>query len=436
MLISYTVENWMSFREPVSLSMIAGRERQHNNRLAVIPGYKTRVLPVTALYGGNASGKSNFCKSLFFIQNYVVQGRRPGEMTRVEPFLLERSYSQIPTRFKLEILIEGTIFEYSFALTNDKVIEEKLIEVGYSGDAILYSRAGGEMTLGDYTQDEKEFLGFVFRSTRDNQLFLTSSIFNNSDRFRKVYDWFKNVLVIITPNSRYQPIERFFDESSPLAAGINEVLPGLDTGMGRICGESVSAESSLPQEIRDILQHELSEGKTHNVNVGEKQFIVTKHDGQLKVQRLVAYHKSREGEVRFEIWQESDGSRRLLDLLPAFLTMLNNNSQRVCLIDELDRSLHTLLTRQLLSGYLDNYKPESRCQLLFSTHDVLLMDQDLFRRDEMSVVERNIDGSSALITLCDYKDIRKDKDIRKSYLNGRFGGIPRLLLSGGLLAGS
>jgi len=147
----------------------------------------------------------------------------------------------------------------------------------------------------------------------------------------------------------------------------------------------------------------------------------------------VTYHPNTDGtEIKFDIGQESDGSQRVIDLLPAFLTMSAAKSKKVFVIDEVDRSLHTLLTRQLLESYLNSCSTDRRSQLLFTTHDVLLMDQQLFRRDEMWVAERDGSGASNLISFAEYKDVRYDKDIRKSYLQGRLGGIPRILLSGAL----
>jgi AAA15 family ATPase/GTPase len=131
--------------------------------------------------------------------------------------------------------------------------------------------------------------------------------------------------------------------------------------------------------------------------------------------------------------QESDGTRRVIDLLPAFIWMLASGSKKVLVIDELDRSLHTLLTQKMLDYYFSNCSKDSRAQLLFTTHDVMLMDQHLLRRDEMWVTEREADGASTLTSLWEYEDIKVDTDIRKSYLNGRLGGIPRVLLDNALL---
>jgi len=157
-------------------------------------------------------------------------------------------------------------------------------------------------------------------------------------------------------------------------------------------------------------------------------------DGELTAKKLVTYHQQQGGqEVKFEMRQESDGSQRVIDLLPAFLAAAATGSSKVYVIDEVDRSLHTLLTRQLLEGYLGCSGADTRSQLLFTPHDVLLMDQKLFRRDEMWVVERNPQGESSMMPFSEYKDVRYDKDIRKSYLQGRLGGLPRIQISGAFI---
>jgi AAA15 family ATPase/GTPase len=118
----------------------------------------------------------------------------------------------------------------------------------------------------------------------------------------------------------------------------------------------------------------------------------------------------------------------VIDLLPVFLNLSDSTSKKVYIIDEIDRSLHTLLTRRLIDAYLSECSTETRNQLILTTHDLLLMDQQLLRRDEMWVTERESIRVSNLYSFSDYKDVRYDKDIRKSYLQGRLGGIPRILI--------
>ncbi len=185
----------------------------------------------------------------------------------------------------------------------------------------------------------------------------------------------------------------------------------------------------LADFLKAKIQEELTEGMTIKLLAEPMYdcFIVTRKKGELITKKLVSYHRKSDGsEAKFEIRQESDGSQRIIHLLPTFLELASMGSKKVFVVDELDRSLHTNLTRGVLEFYLSNCSVDTRSQLLFTTHDIQLMDQKLFRRDEMWATERELSGTSLLIPFSDYKEIRYDKDIRKSYLQGRLGGIPQI----------
>lgn len=429
MIINFSIENWMSFKEQISFSMIASREQQHNERLPEIHKYKIKLLPVASIYGGNASGKTNLFKALSFAKRLVVYGTQPDSLIAVEPFLLDSKTDQ-PTRFKFELLIDEIVYEFSFSVTKQAVLEEKLVQITSTTEKLLYHRNNNNIIL-DKTLKKNDFLKFAFEGTRENQLFLTNSVSQKLEHFKFVYNWFKSSLVLVAPDMRFSPFERFIDEDHPLYSAFNDRLFQLDTGIVHLGSEEISFDS-LPEPLRVMLQEEIKEGMTIRV-LSEKNYervIVTRKDGNLIAKKLVAYHPKIDGsEVRFDLRQESDGSKRAMDLLPAFLELSEVKSKKVFIIDEVDRSLHTLLTRRLIELYLTTCSPESRSQLLFTTHDVLLMDQHLFRRDEMWVTERDEYGVSNLVSFSEYKDVRSDKDIRKSYLQGRLGGVPRFLIN-------
>lgn len=430
MIISFTIENWMSFRDRVSFSMVASRERKHGERVSRIDKYRTRILPIAALYGGNASGKSNFFKALEFVKKLVVDGTKVDAAISVEPFRLDSKCADLPSRFSLELLIDETIYEYSFAVSRKEVLEEKLVKITGSSETVLYNRKEGKI---DFDLPEKDsFLDFVFRGTRSNQLFLTNSVSQNVEHFRPVYNWFKKNLILVTPESTFGSVEQFIMENSPISTFMNELLPQLDTGIVKLGGVTIPFDSipysddfktNILQKVKDN-----SVLSIYNQDTMDR-FIIMRKNGKLLTKQLVSYHLTSEGNItRFEIQHESDGTQRILEILPAFSGLRSQELKLVYFIDEIDRSLHTLLTRKLLELYLANCSPENRSQLLFTTHDVLLMDQKLLRRDEMWVAERDETGASDLIAFSEYKDVRFDKDIRKSYLQGRLGGIPSLLL--------
>ena len=425
MIISFSVANWMSFRDRVTLSMVASRERQHGERVARLGRYQLRALPVMALYGGNASGKTNLFKALSFAKTQVVEGSRPGARIPVIPFLLDKNRAQ-PARFEFELLIDEVVYAFSFSVTREKVIEERLVRVGSASERTLYDRRDRDIKFdGSLEEEQLRFLTFAFRGTRDNQLLLTNSVSQNVQNFRPIHEWFSETLQIISPDTRFGLPS--FHSSSSVAMKMSDMLSNYDTGISRMDNMRVPIEYiRLPEPVKNDLQ-ELDEGEiVHLAGPSGEYFSVTRKNGKLITSKCVTVHRTDDGEIPFDLTRESDGSQRLIDLLPAFIDLSSGASARVYVVDEIDRSLHTLLTRRLLERYLAACTAETRTQLLFTTHDVLLMDQRWLRRDEMWVTERDAAGASSLLSFSEYRDVRYDKDIRKSYLQGRLGGIPRI----------
>lgn len=435
MLINFSIENWTSFRDPMKFTMVASLQRQHRDRLPRLRKYALSVLPIATIYGGNASGKTNFFQALSFAKMLVVKGTQPDSLIPVETFRLDSKFADLPSHFSFEILADETIYEFSFVTTKTRILEEKLVVIAASSEKVLYHRKNDEPNF-DASLAKDDFLKFAFKGTRDNQLFLTNSISQKVNNFRPVYDWFKDTLELVAPDTRFEPFEQFLGEGSPLYSTMNEMLQQLDTGIAHLGSEDIPFENVLmPESLKSKLREEVKEGmsvKLLSESINER-LVISRINGELVAQKLVAFHPKADGsKVKFEMRQESDGSQRVIDLLPAFLELSALNSKRVYIIDEIDRSLHTLLTRRLVESFLQACSADSRTQLLLTTHDVLLMDQTLLRRDEMWVAERDFSGASKLIPFSEYKDVRYDKDIRKSYLQGRLGGIPKILIDGEL----
>lgn len=435
MILSFELENWMSFKETATFSMVASREKQHLGRVPYLEKYKTHVLPVAAIYGGNASGKTNFFKALKFVRDLVVKGTHPDAPLVVEPFRLDAICASQPSRFGVVLLVDEVIYDYSFTVSRKAVLAERLVQVLATTEKELYARTGDAIRFHP-SLDKDDFLHFAFRGTRSNQLFLTNAVSQKVEHFKPVYDWFKNRLEMVAPDSRFEFFEQFLDEGQPLFATLNDWLTRLDTGILNLGGESVPVGNlNLPDSLRTLLEEDVKEGMSVRLMLDRNErMVITRKDGDLLAKKLVTFHPTADGgRVQFEMAQESDGSQRVIDLLPAFLELSSSPSHKVYVIDEVDRSLHTLLTRRLLDAYLSTCAPGTRSQLLLTTHDVLTMDQDLLRRDEMWVAERQRSGASRLFSFSDFKNVRSDKDIRKSYLQGRLGGVPKLLLGSGAL---
>ena len=162
---------------------------------------------------------------------------------------------------------------------------------------------------------------------------------------------------------------------------MNLTLNHLDTGISRLGGEKVAFESlSLPENLKTKLREEIPEGASVRLlaEPGHERFAIMRHNGELEARKLVSFHSDSTGnEIRFDMKQESDGTQRAIDLIPAFLELAAASKGKVFVIDEIDRSLHTLLTRELLTGYLESCTPDTRSQLLLTTHDVLLANKQI-----------------------------------------------------------
>jgi AAA15 family ATPase/GTPase len=412
--------------------MIAGREKQHSDRLPDIPDYDMKLLPIAAIYGGNASGKTNLFMAIKFARQLIITGTQPEALIPVEHFRLDPACSTRPTRFKFELLVGDKCYEFSFAVIRKRVVEEKLVEILKTKEKMLYDRKEDKIAFAKQLKDEA-FLKFAFKGTRENQLFLTNAVNQKVDTFRPIYDWFKNQLELISPDTRFAPFEQFIQEDHPLYGTMNTMLSLLDTGIAHLGGEEMPFDNiPIPDALKSKVQAELPEGKTVRLLTApfNERYLVTRQGGDFKAHKLVCFHRDVNGqEIKFDMQLESDGTQRSIDLLPAFLDMTRFDATKVYVIDELDRSLHGLLTRRLLEFFLSACNKNSRTQLLFTTHDLLLMDQKLLRREEMWVTERAQDGNSTFFSFSDYKDVRYDKDVRKSYLQGRLGGIPNILMS-------
>ncbi|MDR1872823.1 MAG: ATP-binding protein [Deltaproteobacteria bacterium] len=438
MLINFSLENWLSFRDKVTFSMVATRERRHKERIHDVSfgPNRTKILPISVIFGGNASGKTNFFKALSFAKKFVVQGAQPNNLIPVTPYLFDDQGLARPSFFALTILIDSKIYEFSFSVTQEKVWEEKLVLSLNSRDKELYHRRGQTIEFSEELKKDQS-LGIYFKGTRDNLLFLTNSIFQQVEIFKPIYDWFDKTLLMIGPDSRFTLFDKFINENDPFYRIMNDMLSNLDCGIDHLSLADVAFDSlNAPPKALTSIKELVKEGQTYRFRLEStnERIVITRENGQLIAKKLMTSHLKEDGsEIKFNFSQETDGAQRIIDLLPIFIELFRYKSNIVCFIDDFDRSLHTVLLCKLIKGYLSDFNKDTLTQLIFTCHDITLIDQRIFRWDEIWVTERDYDGAAKLIPFSDYKDIRYDKDIRKSYLQGRFGGIPSILFPGSLV---
>lgn len=422
-LVGFRVQNWRSIKNEASFSMLASQERQHGERLKKIDKYRFRLLPTALMFGGNAAGKSNFIHALSFMRGFILNSPQAHQgIPGYNPYSFDEATANGPSEFEIEVLIDDYIYRYIFSINAKSVLKEKLVKVLTTREQILFVREGKERIYLDesYQGNESQRLQFVFQGTQENELYLSNAIDQNVELFRPIYDWFAKQLVIINPTSQ------LLSHKEASLNVCNQYMQLLDTSVKRLEFKEVS-RSFIPREIFEDITKDMPINTSYSVVnfTGERFSLWKNDDNSIDVQRLFSFHEGTDGkEYQLNFADESDGTKRLYDLLPVFV---GPNNFSTIIIDEVDRSLHSVITKQLFSFFLEKSKLCFDQQIIATTHDLQLMTQDLFRRDEMWIFERRDNGTN-LIPLSDFEDIRYDKDIRKSYLEGRMGGIPQIML--------
>lgn len=442
MLINLTIQNWMSYKDDTRISLVASREQQHGKTLAVISRLKARLLPIAMVFGGNASGKTNFFKSLAFCKSFIKFGMQlqPDEPINVEPFRLDRQSANLPTEFKFSILVGNDAYDYSFAVTRRRVVRESFVRRTSPSKDLSYAREwieesdGYKYTFGKALDPDRALAELISKSTRENQLFLSVATAQNLIALLPVYNWFSKTLQLVSPMERYTAIERYADKSWPSSDRITEMLKVFGTGIAEIKRTPIQKnEIPIDPVMLDDLIRQTREGMTLRVNKHDETlpYLISRNNGELKFEKLTACHRASGGDdttAEFELTHESEGTQRILDLLPAFAELENNANPKVYVIDEIDRQLHTMASQRLLRLFLDSRSNDSRSQILATTHDLLLMDQELLRRDEMWLADRDTATEiSRLTSVNSFPKTRKSQELCGYYLAGRMGGIPSII---------
>lgn len=437
MLLNFTVANWMSYRDESSLSLMSTRERQHGDTRAKLPRFRSKkVLPIAAVYGGNASGKTALFQALAALRQMVVSDPGVDGLLPARPFSLDDDHPTMPTRFDLTFLADETVFRLIVEATSDHVSYESLEMITEHDEVLVYERDEAQEKPYDFGRgffEDEEHVAYAAKSTRPNQLFLQSGVAQNIQELLRAYQWFTGTLELVGVQSQSWSFAKAIEKHEGFLSFAGKTLARLDTGIVALQGEDVSLDA-LP---RDAALRRSVAGLQDNQVItivmegasGDYQFDMLsarKEGSRVAVQRLKTVHEGADGKRHlFNVSEESSGTQRLLGLLPMLFDFAEGNS-KVYVVDELDRCLHTMLTKQLIEEFADGCGPSTRKQLLFTTHDLLLMDQDTLRRDETYISQRDRFGASELIGLSEFKDIRYDKDLIRSYLDGRFGGVPML----------
>jgi len=405
MLIEFTVGNFKSFRDKTTFSMIAANLRSDDPALDqdnVIPVKKDlRLLKSAAVYGANASGKSNLGLALKFMRQFVLSSSREASAPAAsgsEPFLLNREMWERPSFFEVIFLLDEIQYRYGFEVDRNYVISEWLFYVPKTKEVALFTRE--EQAVSART-GFKEGKGLEVR-TRREALFLSVTAHFNGPMAQKVQDWFRHFTVTTGLEDDYQDYTLECLRQPQQRDEIVALLRGLDLGLEKVLLLEPPSPP-IPSGWR-LNKGELSSGLSPGIyalhSVGE--------------QDVVSF---------FLDTHESQGTRKLVMMAGPLLSILFHGG--VLFVDELDARLHPMMTRRIIELFHSPLTNPKGAQLIFATHDTNLLDKSLFRRDQIWFAEKDQQGATHLASLAEYR-VRNDAAFEKNYLEGRYGAIPFL----------
>ena len=435
MLVSFTVENWRSIKSAVTLSMVASREHANSEQLTQTASMygTTKILPLAAIYGPNASGKSNLIDALDFLTYLIIDGVPTGRPIPVEPYRLSSDTLNSPTRFDIRLLLDERIYRYRLSVDRKQVVEESLWLERTRREDPLFTRVGKDYDFHGTFGTEPDRLRFVAEGTRDNQTFLHNAVSQNVPGLLPVHDWFAKRLNIVGIGSTYSGYTRMLLRDD-FTEFINRMLKRYGTGVRGVRLQSIPREAvAVPDEVLDEAIAELPTEGFHQMQIrravpgAQDLYVITSETGQIDFKRVILVHEDELGqEVPFTLSQESEGTRRLISLMPAIFDLASRDGAdgKVYVIDELDRSFHTALTSDIVRLFLSARENGGNSQLIFSTHDLLLMEDGALRRDEQWVCENVPTRGTTLASIGSHAGVRKDTDLLKNYIHGAFGGYP------------
>lgn len=428
MLLYFKVKNYRSIRDEAVLDMEAAG--LHDAAKNLLPFGKKEYLPAVAIYGKNGGGKSNLIRSMWLAVQFICNAQKTqteNEPVPVRPFMLNDHSVNEPTAFEFAYVQNGAKYVYGFSATRTHIVSEYLKAWPKGREKNIFLRHGQSFIFPK--DNEKKRKELIKEAVGKNQLFFAISCTMNYKPCIEAMKWFREKIVF---SRDFTDINRNlidYREDETMLQAIVSAAKKADVGIEDIQFEidqqTLDLQSqNIPGQMGGMIAalRAFSEALQQNGNEAE----VSLNMGKLK---STTYHigLNCEGKAsRYELTlsDESDGTRRLMTLAPAIERTLKEGGTLV--VDELEREMHLMLIEYVLGRYQEKRNNPAHAQLIFTTHDTSLLNQEILRRDQIYFVDkRREDGASSLYSLADF-NIRNDANIQKAYLLGKFGAVPSI----------
>lgn len=433
MLVSFSVSNFRSIGDEITLSMVASnRFADHQAHVMPLPMVDQKVVRTAVIYGANGAGKSNLVKAMAQAQD-IIKGRSP-QSGSIDAYAFSPESQTAPSSFEFRFVAANRIFAYGFDICGGSIWAEWLVLVTKNAEEPLFERdRQGHTTIHKapikkWFDDDNKLLrlldSIAATDLNDSQLFLNraSEVRANTlgPTMQAIIAWFFDSLVVVPVDSAPEHTLRRLANDPALVTFAERLLEGVGTGVKGL--ELIEQKGVIPEDLRDTLDT-VADWTSRNPDSDTVFIRDAESPGRFIARRLMATHTRDGREYRLPMREESDGTRRLLAI--ASLLTAGGTQARVFVVDELDRSLHPTLCWRFLELFADTM-PGAQRQLIVTTHEAHLLNQQLLRRDEYWFMEKDETQQSRLVPLSDYRDVRKDLHLEKGYLNGRFGAVPMI----------
>ncbi len=421
MLIRFWTENCLSLRDEQELSFVASSLGKQGGKTVAMPGGNTDLLCAAAIYGGNASGKTNVINAFSLMRSTILNSHsrwkgREGIADR--SFYFDTVSRKKPTRFELDLLLDGVRYVYGFSMDRRIVLEETLY---------AYPRGKRQLWLERNAKSASQFkfgkkLGGENRTieklTRPNSLFLSAAAQNNHPQLSPIYEWFLNQITIYSDTTRTQLDTISSIENKELSA--NEILRFMQLADLGVSGIQLSdIDEDVSENMKKLKAGVLDLFKSH-----VREEIAEEFSSMIPSKKINLLHSGYSGrKISLDFGLESHGTQTLFSLIGPLLKTAKSGG--VIVIDELENGMHPLLARQLVRIFNSSKSNSKNAQLIFTTHSTNLLREGLLRRDQVWLTEKDKKGATRLYPLSDFKP-RKTENIENGYLQGRYGAVPYL----------
>ena len=433
MLLRLIAENLTSFKEAVEFNTFPSSKSHSHENHKITCGHAT-ALRMSAIYGANGAGKSNLLQALNLLQTLVkTETLRKIDFNDDPTFKLDSQCSGKPSGLAVEFYYNNNVFYYHVEFTLEEIVLEELLLSKKSKDIPLFTRKRTDISIdSNYIGKgiSEQFQDALKRLVRPDMLllsFLGKYYSSESPLVVDAYQWFMKNLQLVLPDMFHGFVPHMIDTDSDFSELVNRTLPELKTGIDKVIvrkeliAEEDVKSGKLMQLVKQAKEHPGEPQTTRNRFTDDVVNVIFE-DGNVYLKTLVAVHRNLDGsEVEMSLHDESDGTRRLIEYMPLLYAIIQKDM--VYAVDEIERSIHPIMIKDIVRKLSES--TTAKGQLIFTTHESGLLDQNIFRPDEIWFAQKDAEQATQLYPLSDF-NIHKTANIENGYLNGRYGGIPFL----------